>query len=229
MALRNSRKLSVCGNLQKVTDEFEGIQRRMKKTMLLLGALMLSAAAGYAQESRQDVSVSGSVAFAPQITGNSVQKNTSMTVGLLASYRYLLTPRSALEANYGYAQNTQYYQVFGKAYGGIHVLQQEFSVAYVYNLNFKNFNPFLEAGPGAMIFDPLKDAGTTNLDAKRTTGIGGVFGGGVAYELSPSFDIRAEYRGFLVKTPNFGVPGNIFNTNRYEVVSSPSIGVAYHF
>ena len=29
----------------------------MKKTMLLLGALMLSAAAGYAQESRQDVSV----------------------------------------------------------------------------------------------------------------------------------------------------------------------------
>jgi outer membrane immunogenic protein len=201
----------------------------MKKTMLLLGALMLSAAAGYAQESRQDVSVSGSVAFAPQITGNSVQKNTSMTVGLLASYRYLLTPRSALEANYGYAQNTQYYQVFGKAYGGIHVLQQEFSVAYVYNLNFKNFNPFLEAGPGAMIFDPLKDAGTTNLDAKRTTGIGGVFGGGVAYELSPSFDIRAEYRGFLVKTPNFGVPGNIFNTNRYEVVSSPSIGVAYHF
>ena len=68
-----------------VADEFEGIQRRMKKTMLLLGALMVSAAAGYAQESRQDVSVSGTAAFAPQITGNSVQKNTSMTLGLLAS------------------------------------------------------------------------------------------------------------------------------------------------
>jgi opacity protein-like surface antigen len=201
----------------------------MKKTMLLLGALMVSAAAGYAQESRQDVSVSATAAFAPQITGNSVQKNTSMTMGLLASYRYMLTPRSALELNYGYQQNTQYYQVFGRANGGIHVLQQEFSGAYVYNLNFKNFSPFLEAGPGAMIFSPLKDAGTTNLDAKQNTNVGALFGGGVAYELSPSWDIRAEYRGFLVKTPNFSLPGNIFNTNRYEVISTPSIGVAYHF
>jgi outer membrane immunogenic protein len=201
----------------------------MKKTMLLLGALMVSAAAGYAQESRQDVSISGSVPFAPQITGNSVQKNTSMTIGLVASYRYMLTPRSALEVNYGYQQNTQYYQVFGKKNGGIHVLQQEISGAYVFNLNFKNFSPFLEGGPGAMIFTPLKDAGTSNLDAKQNTNIGALFGGGVAYELSPSFDIRVEYRGFLVKTPNFSLPGNVFNTNRYEVISTPALGVAYHF
>jgi outer membrane immunogenic protein len=201
----------------------------MKKTMLLLGALMLSAVAGYAQESRQDISISATVPFAPQVTGNSVQKNSSMTLGLLASYRYMLTPRSALELNYGYAQNTQYYQVFGKAYGGIHILQQEISAAYVYNLNFKNFNPFLEAGPGVIIFSPLKDNGTTNLDVTQTMGVGGLFGGGVAYELSPSFDIRAEYRGFVVKTPGFGKPGNIFNTNRYEIISTPSIGVAYHF
>ena len=201
----------------------------MKKTMLLLGALTLSAAAGYAQESRQDVSISGTASFAPQITGNSVQKNSSMTIGGVASYRYMLTPRSALEVNYGYQQNTQYYQVFGRANGGIHTLQMEFSGAYVFNLNFKRFNPFVEAGPGAIIFSPLKDAGTTNLDAKRNTNIGALFGGGVAYELSPSWDIRAEYRGFLVKTPNFSLPSGIFNTNRYEIISTPSIGVAYHF
>jgi opacity protein-like surface antigen len=212
-----------------VASEFEGIQRRMKKTMLLLGALMVSAAAGYAQESRQDVSISGTASFAPQITGNSVQKNSSMTIGGVASYRYMLTPRSALEVNYGYQQNTQYYQVFGRANGGIHTLQMEFSGAYVFNLNFKRFNPFLEAGPGAIVFSPLKDAGTTNLDAKRNTNIGALFGGGVAYELSPSWDIRAEYRGFLVKTPNFSLPSGIFNTNRYEIISTPSIGVAYHF
>ena len=201
----------------------------MKKTMLLFGALMLSAAAGYAQESRQDVSVSATAAFAPQVTGNSVQKNTSTTMGFLASYRYMLTPRSALEVNYGYQQNTQYYHVFGRSNGGIHTLQQEFSAAYVFNMNFKRFNPFIEAGPGAMVFSPLKDAGTTNLDAKRNTNIGLLFGAGVAYELSPSWDIRAEYRGFLVKTPTFSLPGNIFNTNRYEVLSTPSLGVAYHF
>jgi opacity protein-like surface antigen len=201
----------------------------MKKTMLLVGALMLSAAAGYAQESRQDVSVSGTASFAPQITGNSVQKNTSMTLGLLVSYRYLLTPRSGLELNYGYQQNTQYYQVFGKKQGGIHTLQSEISGAYVFNLNFRNFNPFFEGGPGVIIFDPLLDAGTSDLDAKRNSNIGALFGAGVAYELSPSWDIRVEYRGFVVKTPNFSLPGNVFNTNRYEVLSTPSLGVAYHF
>ena len=54
-----------------------------------------------------------------------------------------------------------------------------------------------------------------------------MFGAGVAYELSPSFDIRVEYRGFAVKAPDFGTAS--FTTNRYEVISTPAIGVAYHF
>jgi outer membrane immunogenic protein len=199
----------------------------MKKTMLLLGALMLSAAAGNAQESRQDVSISASAVFAPQINAIGIQKNTSMTLGFVASYRYMLTPRSALELNYGYAQNTQYYFVSGKSQGGIHTLQSEISGAYVFNMNFKKFNPFLEGGPGAMIFHPILDAGTSQIDAKQNTEVGGLFGGGVAYEISPSFDIRAEYRGFVVKTPDFGISN--FKTNRYEILSSPSIGIAYHF
>jgi hypothetical protein len=49
----------------------------------------------------------------------------------------------------------------------------------------------------------------------------------LAYELSPSFDIRVEYRGFLTKTPNFGETN--FSTNRYEIISMPAVGVAYHF
>lgn len=199
----------------------------MKKTMLLLGALMLSAAAGYAQESRQDVSISATAPFAPQINAIGIQKNTSMTLGFVASYRYMLTPRSALELNYGYQQDRQYYLVSGKVQGGIHTLQHEISGAYVYNLNFKNFNPFAEAGVGAMIFHPILDAGTNQLDAKQNTNIGGLFGAGLAYEISPSFDIRAEYRGFVVKTPDFGFA--TFKTNRYEILSTPSIGIAYHF
>lgn len=201
----------------------------MKKTILLLGAFMLTAVAGYAQESRQDVSISATGAFAPEVHGNAVQKNTTSTIGLLASYRYMLTPRSALEVNYGYAQNTQKYTVYGKSQGGIHTLQSEYSAAYVYSLNFGNFNPFAELGVGAMVFHPLKDSGTFQIDAKSNTEIGGLFGAGLAYEISPSFDIRAEYRGFVAKTPDFGLPGDIFKTNRYQLISSPSIGIAYHF
>jgi opacity protein-like surface antigen len=87
----------------------------------------------------------------------------------------------------------------------------------------------VEAGPGAVIFTPILNNGTDQLSTKQNTSIGGVFGGGLAYEISPSFDIRAEYRGIFVKAPNFSLPGNIFNTGRYEVISAPAIGVAYHF
>jgi outer membrane immunogenic protein len=204
----------------------------MKKTMLL-GVLMLSAAAGYAQESRQDASFSGTGIFAPTIHGaNDVVQSSTGALGLLMSYRYMLTPKSALELNYGFAQNNQkYFDASNLTNYRIHSRQQEFSAAYVYSLNFKRFSPFVEAGGGAMFFTPVLDAGTGLLNTKITKGIGGLFGGGLAYELSPSFDIRVEYRGFLLKAPSFGENGGSLdlNVNRYEVISIPAIGVAYHF
>jgi opacity protein-like surface antigen len=138
----------------------------------------------------------------------------------------MLTPRSALEVNYSFTQNQQNY-ITSFLTGEIHQRQQEISAAYVYNMNFKNFNPFLEGGVAGMFFSPIRDYQTTSLDAKRSTNIGALFGGGVAYELSPSFDIRVEYRGIVVKAPNFGLDN--FKTNRYEVISMPALGIAYHF
>ena len=73
----------------------------------------------------------------------------------------------------------------------------------------------------------MNDYGTSLLDTKQNTNIGGLSGLGLAYEISPSFDIRAEYRGFLAKAPNFNY-ANV-RTNRYEWYSVPTIGVAYHF
>jgi opacity protein-like surface antigen len=199
----------------------------MKKTMLL-GALMLVAAAGYAQESRQDVSVSAIGVFTPQVNGNAVQVNATGTVGFLGSYRYMLTPRSALELNYSFAQNSTAFRTSFLPNGRVHTRQQEISAAYVYNFrNFRNFNPFAEAGVGALLFSPIKDFRTNLLDTNRNTNIGGLFGAGVAYELSPSFDIRVEYRGFVAKAPDFGLTN--FKTNRYQLVSMPALGVAYHF
>ena len=199
----------------------------MKKT-ILLGALMLTAAAGYAQESRQDVSLSGFGLVDPQVNGSGgVYEHASRTAGVLASYRYLLTPHSGLELNYSFAQNTMYFQCCGNyTQNPIHVRQQEGSVEYVYGISFKNYTPFVEGGVGGFFFTPILN-GTFSLDTKQNTQIGGVYGGGVAYEISPSFDIRAEYRGAVIKTPDLNLPR--FQTNRYEAISMPSIGIAYHF
>ena len=139
------------------------------KKMMLLGALLLSAAAGYAQESRQDVSISAMGLFAPNITGNAVHLSTTSTLGVLASYRFMLTPRSALELNYSFAQFTEKYVTSFAPNVRIHTRAQEMSGAYVFNMNFRKFNPFVEAGPGAIIFTPIQDAGTNQLDAQRRT------------------------------------------------------------
>jgi len=197
----------------------------MKKT-ILLGALLLSAAAGYAQESRQDISASGFDLLGPTVHGNDIVLQPSTSGGVLLSYRYLLTPRSGLELNYSWAQYTNYYQYGGNlTFNPVHSRQQEISGAYVFGLSYKNYNPFVEAGVGGLIFTPIL-SGTYTLDAKQNTNVGGLFGSGLAYELSPSFDLRVEYRGFLVKAPGFA---SYLKTNRYEVISMPTIGIAYHF
>jgi len=60
-----------------------------------------------------------------------------------------------------------------------------------------------------------------------------MYGAGIAYEISPSFDIRAEYRGYVTKVPNFGLGSSTNNynlsTNKWYNIFVPTIGVAYHF
>jgi outer membrane immunogenic protein len=200
----------------------------MKKIALIAFLLGVCVAAGRAQESRQDISLSGSALIEPfKASSTDVQVHSTTAYGALVSYRFMLTPSSALEANYGityqnkinFYVNPNHYQVLTRT--------QEISAAYVRSFTFKKFNPFVEAGPGAFIFLPIRNSQTTSLDVKQQTAIGGLYGGGIAYEISPSFDIRAEYRGFVTKVPTFG--DNQFTTNRWYNIYYPTLGVAYHF
>ncbi|MGC1360795.1 MAG: outer membrane beta-barrel protein [Silvibacterium sp.] len=198
----------------------------MKKSLLLLLLLPLMAVACFAQESRQDISVSGSALIPPYIAGNGTQLHATVGFGVLVSYRYLLTPRSGLELNYQYAQEVQHF-TNPTNNNLVHNRFQEISGAYVRSFTFRNFNPFLEAGIGGFIYSPIDDQKTTTQGLSRNTNVGLLYGGGIAYEISPSFDIRAEYRGLIYKTPTFGQTN--FSTGRYYMVSDPVIGIAYHF
>jgi opacity protein-like surface antigen len=201
----------------------------MKKIALLVLLLTVGLVAGRAQESRQDVSISGSVLVEPWVTSTTdVSAGAKRAIGGLASYRFMLTPRGALEANYGFEQNNILYKgpTFLNGYK-VNVRNQEITAAYVYNFTFRKFNPFVEGGGGALLWQSLRNEATTTLDVKNQTTIVGLYGAGVAYELSPSFDIRLEYRGILSKVPNFG--DTLLNTNKYYNIYNPVIGVAYHF
>jgi opacity protein-like surface antigen len=200
----------------------------MKKIAFLVALLAACVAMGRAQESRQDISLSGIALIEPVMASSTtVEVNSTPAYGALISYRFMLTPSSALEANYGITyQNSIGYYVNPNHYN-ILTRTQELSGAFVKSFVFKNFNPFVEAGPAGLIFLPIVNSGTTTLDAKQQTEVGGLFGAGIAYEISPSFDIRAEYRGYVTKVPTFG--DSQFTTNRWYEISVPAIGVAYHF
>jgi outer membrane immunogenic protein len=207
----------------------------MKKIAVVLFLLALGVASGRAQESRQDISLSGTAFIAPFIASSTnVQVHSNVAYGALLSYRFMLTPTSAVEANYGVTyENTFHYVVSTTNNYDVLNRTQEISAAYVRSFTYKKFNPFVEAGPGALIFLPIRNSGTTLIDAKQQTQIGGMYGAGISYEISPSFDIRAEYRGWVTKVPTFGATGGAgtanLSTNKWFNISVPTLGVAYHF
>ena len=206
----------------------------MKRIAFFVCLLVVCVASARAQESRQDISLSGTALIEPyKASSTDIQVHSTTAYGGLASYRFMLTPSSALEMNYGitYQNKVTYY---GPQFqGGISILArtQEISGAYVRSFVFKNFNPFVEGGPAALIFLPIYNSGTKTLDAHQQTEVGGLYGAGFAYEVSPSFNVRVEYRGIVTKVPTFGVNTSSYNftTNRWYNISVPTIGVAYHF
>ncbi|MGB0062879.1 MAG: outer membrane beta-barrel protein [Terracidiphilus sp.] len=206
----------------------------MKKIAFIVALLAASVTIARAQESRQDISLSGFGLIEPFAYSTSdIYVNSNPAYGALASYRYMLTPTVALEANYGITyQNSIHYTSpnFGLSGPGYKVLTrtQEMSGALVKSFVLKNWNPFVEGGPAGLIFLPIVNSGTTNIDTKQETEIGGLFGAGFAYEISPSFDIRAEYRGIVAKVPALITTPSVA-TNRWYVISEPTIGIAYHF
>ena len=207
----------------------------MKKIALIAFLLAVCVAAGRAQESRQDISLSGTAIVEPFVASSTnVQVHSNTAYGALLSYRFMLTPNSALEANYGITYQNRMRFIAGNT-NTVNVLvrTQEMSGAFVRSFTFKKFNPFVEAGPGALIFLPIRNSQTTSLDVKQQTSVGGLYGAGIAYEVSPSFDIRAEFRGFVTKVPNFGQGSGTnqinLSTNKWYNIYYPTIGVAYHF
>jgi hypothetical protein len=211
----------------------------MKKIAFIVALLAACVTVGRAQESRQDISLSGFGLIEPfTFSTTNVEVNSTPAYGALLSYRYMLTPTVAMEANYGitYQNKITYHGPnFPPTGYTLPVRTQELSGALVKSFVFKNWNPFVEGGPAALIFLPIVNSGATILGASQQTKISGLFGAGFAYEISPSFDIRAEYRGLVTQVPDFGFGGGSntsapsFNTNRWYLISEPTVGVAYHF
>ena len=190
-------------------------------TILLL---VMSAAA---QESRSEVSLQGTGFFTTGTSGNGTSYSATETGGFLAGYRYHLNRWLSAEAVYGWDRNTQKYLLGSsdfrnqsnvhQATGGLVLGLPPFAK--------RRLRPYVLADGGALVFDPIGNqaySGTTSqMQAKGVF----VYGGGVNYAILRRISLRAEYRGLVYKTPDFG--GLV--TNSLTHTAEPSVGLAFRF
>jgi opacity protein-like surface antigen len=206
----------------------------MKKLLVFLLLLPMLAGLARAQDegARQDINLSFMGVIQPYITSHStpvVKQNSTLGGGLYLGYRYLLTPNNAVEANYSYSHFTNKF-INSSANARVRTGLQEATAAYVRTIPFRRWNPFLEIGGGMVFFTPIPQK-TTTYDTHQTSELTVLFGAGIAYELSPSWDLRVQYRAQYLNPSNFGLTNspNDFKIDRRYWVSQPAVGFAYHF
>jgi opacity protein-like surface antigen len=198
-------------------------QKKIVVTLIAgLASMALPAFSQSENPEKNEVSVQAFGSFVKSTTDNGIQNSATNSGGVLASYRYFFTTHQGVEANYGYALNTQ---SFLAPSGGVGVknYSHELSAMYVFRLPMRRFTPFVGAGAGALMFNP-KDFQGADFQTRPAF----VYGGGADFNLSRHLFMRAEYRGFVYNSPTFNL-SELNGTDRITHRAEPSIGFGYRF
>jgi len=192
---------------------------------LVAGAIAMSLPAFSQDEApvyKNEASVQAFGSFVSSTNTNGVNQSATNSGGVLASYRYFFTQHQGVEANYGYALNTQNYGL-GTGAIGVKTYSHEVSGDYVFRMPMKHWSPFVLAGVGALVFDPNNFAGGSSQGRASF-----VYGAGADFNLSSHIFMRAEYRGFVYDSPTYSIPG-LSGLDRITHRAEPSIGFGYRF
>jgi len=201
----------------------------MRRTTIFLGSILMLTLAAMAQENRSEISVQGAGFFTRDTTGNGTAYSTTETGGVLATYRYHLNHWISAEGVYGYDLNSQKYLLSSGGFriqSGIH----QATGGLVVNLPSRassRFNPYLLAGGGALVFEPRGNVANSVSGAQTQAKGTFVYGVGVNYAIRKRLSLRAEYRGLVYGTPDFGF--SAFKTNSITHTAQPSVGLAFRF
>src|SRR5246127_193070 len=199
----------------------------MKRVLIVsLGMVLCISLAASAQENRSGISLQGTGLFTSSTTGNGTDYSATNSGGFLGTYRYHLNHWISLEGAYGYSVNTQKYSLSSSAFriqSGVH----DFTGSLVLNLpshRHSRINPYLLAGGGALRFAPTNDQFNTLSGAQGQTRGAFVYGAGMNYAIYKGLSLRAEYRGLVYSTPDFGFGALATNAVTHSAV--PTVGLS---
>lgn len=199
----------------------------MKKLTELAIILALFGISSWAQEVRNEVTVQGSGFFQKQTTAGGITNESTNSGGVMAGYRFNLKNWLAVEGDYDYFRN---HQTFSWSSGTTVLPMNVHAATGVAVVKLPPFKmpavkivaPFVLAGGGAMFFDPRGGS----ISNEQTRGAF-VYGGGLDVPMSKHFLLRAQYRGFVYKTPDFEMTS--LKVDKYTHSAVPSAGLVFTF
>jgi len=198
----------------------------MKRSIVSIAALFVFATTAMAQvEQPSQITIQGT-GLLTKDTFDSNSEHSTKSGGLLVGYSYQFNKWAGVEGNYGYTRNTQnYFGLTGRSsiQSDIHEVTGSF-VAHI-PVNVARVRPYLLAGAGAVVFDPT-DKVTVN-GAARQTKAAFVYGGGVNFDLTHNFGVRAEYRGLAFKVPDYTLDS--LHIDKLTHIAQPSVGFFFRF
>ena len=201
----------------------------MRRTAIMFAAFITLLSLGAAaQENRSEISLQGTGFFTRDTSGQGVSRTTSDTGGFQVGYRYNINHWLAAEGNYGFDRNTQkYFGSFGEARVQTNVHAVTGDLVVKLPLPIRRISTYALAGGGGLIFDP------TGNNRGSVPGVGTqgrsafLYGAGADYALTRHLSLRAEYRGFVYKNPDFGL--RAMNTESWTHTAQPSAGIVFRF
>jgi opacity protein-like surface antigen len=201
----------------------------LRRTAILLASFVMFLTLGVtAQENRSDISLQGTGFFTRDTSDRGVSRTTSDTGGFLVGYRYHINRWFSAEGNYGFDRNTQrYFGSFGESrvQSDVHTVTGDLVVNLP--LPFRRISTYALAGGGGLIFDPTGNAGGSVPGASRQAKGAFLYGAGADYALTQHFSLRAEYRGYVYKNPDFGLAA--LHTDSWTHTAQPSAGIVFRF
>lgn len=194
----------------------------MRKAFALAAVVVFVALSAWTQETNYEFTVQGSGIFPKQTSKGALTSKPSSSGGVMAGFRVNLNKWLAAEGDYDYLRNSE--KFFNSS--GLTRIPMNLHAVTVSGIvrlpTFRNIRPFALAGGGLMVFDPREAFGTSSQERGTF-----VYGGGFDVPVVRRVALRAQYRGFVYKTPDFDT--SALKINKFSHAAVPSAGLVFTF
>jgi len=165
--------------------------------------------------------------FPTTFTGTSLADQSTRSGGVQANYSYQFNKWTGVDAGYGRARYTQSYSSDLES-ASVQSDLGQWTADFLLHIpiGVSRIHPYAIAGAGVLRFSPTDNVNNI-VGAAPQSRSAFVYGGGADFDLSKRCGIRADYRGFKFKAPDFALAS--LTTDEQTYISEPSIGVYFRF